>query len=380
MDMMNGKILKQGYTFDDVLLVPAYSEVMPKQVDISTRLTEKIALNVPLLSAAMDTVTESPMAIGLALLGGLGIIHKNMSIQQQAQQVLEVKTQHVALEKYPSAALDSKHRLLVGAAIGVSDDLLERVDALVNAGVDIVALDSAHGHSLGVIQSVRKVRENYPDLDIMAGNIISAAGATDLIYAGATCVKVGVGPGSICTTRVISGVGVPQLTAINDVVQIANQYKVGVVADGGIKQSGDIVKALASGAHCVMLGGLFAGTEETPGEVMEVYGQKVKSYVGMGSLIAMQRGSSDRYFQGGVQELSKLVPEGIEATVNYKGPLREVVYQLMGGLRSGLGYCGCANIKQLHDNAKFVVITNNGLNESHPHDVKNIKKAPNYYD
>ncbi|HHX07447.1 MAG TPA: IMP dehydrogenase, partial [Erysipelothrix sp.] len=186
--------------------------------------------------------------------------------------------------------------------------------------------------------------------------------------------------GSICTTRVISGVGVPQLTAINDVVQIANQYKVGVVADGGIKQSGDIVKALASGAHCVMLGGLFAGTEETPGEVMEVYGQKVKSYVGMGSLIAMQRGSSDRYFQGGVQELSKLVPEGIEATVNYKGPLREVVYQLMGGLRSGLGYCGCANIKQLHDNAKFVVITNNGLNESHPHDVKNIKKAPNYYD
>lgn len=380
MDMMNGKILKQGYTFDDVLLVPAYSEVMPKQVDISTRLTEKIALNVPLLSAAMDTVTESPMAIGLALLGGLGIIHKNMSIQQQAQQVLEVKTQHVDLEKYPSAALDSKHRLLVGAAIGVSDDLLERVDALVNAGVDIVALDSAHGHSLGVIQSVRKVRENYPDLDIMAGNIISAAGATDLIYAGATCVKVGVGPGSICTTRVISGVGVPQLTAINDVVQIANQYKVGVVADGGIKQSGDIVKALASGAHCVMLGGLFAGTEETPGEVMEVYGQKVKSYVGMGSLIAMQRGSSDRYFQGGVQELSKLVPEGIEATVNYKGPLREVVYQLMGGLRSGLGYCGCANIKQLHDNAKFVVITNNGLNESHPHDVKNIKKAPNYYD
>ncbi|HHX07725.1 MAG TPA: IMP dehydrogenase, partial [Erysipelothrix sp.] len=202
MDMMNGKILKQGYTFDDVLLVPAYSEVMPKQVDISTRLTEKIALNVPLLSAAMDTVTESPMAIGLALLGGLGIIHKNMSIQQQAQQVLEVKTQHVDLEKYPSAALDSKHRLLVGAAIGVSDDLLERVDALVNAGVDIVALDSAHGHSLGVIQSVRKVRENYPDLDIMAGNIISAAGATDLIYAGATCVKVGVGPGSICTTRV----------------------------------------------------------------------------------------------------------------------------------------------------------------------------------
>lgn len=380
MDMMNGKILKQGYTFDDVLLVPAYSEVMPKQVDISTRLTEKIALNVPLLSAAMDTVTESPMAIGLALLGGLGIIHKNMSIQQQAQQILEVKTQHVDLEKYPSAALDSKHRLLVGAAIGVSDDLLERVDALVNAGVDIVALDSAHGHSLGVIQSVRKVRENYPDLDIMAGNIISAAGATDLIYAGATCVKVGVGPGSICTTRVISGVGVPQLTAINDVVQIANQYKVGVVADGGIKQSGDIVKALASGAHCVMLGGLFAGTEETPGEVMEVYGQKVKSYVGMGSLIAMQRGSSDRYFQGGVQELSKLVPEGIEATVNYKGPLREVVYQLMGGLRSGLGYCGCANIKQLHDNAKFVVITNNGLNESHPHDVKNIQKAPNYYD
>lgn len=380
MDMMNGKIIKQGYTFDDVLLVPAFSEVMPKQVDISTKLTEKISLQIPLLSAAMDTVTEYTMALNLALLGGLGIIHKNMSIQEQAQQVTKVKQHPVDLEQYPLASVDEHHRLRTGAAVGVSDDLLERVAALVEAGVDLVALDSAHGHSLGVINSVKKVREAYPDLDIMAGNIISAAGATDLIYAGATCVKVGVGPGSICTTRIISGVGVPQLTAINDVVQIANQYKVGVVADGGIKQSGDIVKALAAGAHCVMLGGLFAGCEETPGEIMEVYGQKVKSYVGMGSLIAMQRGSSDRYFQGGVQELNKLVPEGIEATVDYKGPVKDMVYQLTGGLRSGLGYCGCKDINELHQNARFVVITNNGLNESHPHHVSNIKKSPNYYE
>ena len=380
MDTMNGKIIKQGYTFDDVLLVPAFSEVMPKQVDISTKLTEKITLQIPLLSAAMDTVTEYAMALNLALLGGLGIIHKNMTIEQQAAEVARVKAYEVDFESYPLASVDDKKRLLVGAAIGVSEDLLKRVEALVEAGVDLVALDSAHGHSLGVINSVKQVREAFPDLDIMAGNIISASGATDLIYAGANCVKVGVGPGSICTTRIISGVGVPQLTAINDVVQIANQYKVGVVADGGIKQSGDIVKALGAGADCIMLGGLFAGCEETPGEVMEVYGQKVKSYVGMGSLIAMQRGSSDRYFQGGVQELNKLVPEGIEATVKYKGPVKDVVYQLTGGLRSGLGYCGCKNISELQQNARFVIITNNGLHESHPHDVSNIKKSPNYYD
>ena len=377
MDSLNGKIVKQGYTFDDVLLVPAYSSVVPNQVELATRLTSKITLKMPLVSAAMDTVTEQQMAIALAQLGGLGIIHKNMPIEKQAEMVNNVKmTPVVNLEK---AAVDESGRLLCGAAVGVGELTLQRVEALVKAGVDIVTIDSAHGHSQGVIDTIKLVHEAYPDLDIMGGNIISASGATDLIYAGCSCVKVGIGPGSICTTRVISGVGVPQLTAISDVASIAKQYQVGVIGDGGIKQSGDIVKAIACGADAVMLGSLFAGCEQTPGEVIEVYGQKVKQYVGMGSLSAMMRGSSDRYFQGGVSELDKLVPEGIEATVNYKGDVSEVTYQLLGGLRSGMGYCGAPTIQSLKDNAKFMVISTNGLQESHPHDVKNIKEAPNYY-
>lgn len=375
MDTLNGKILKEGYTFDDVLLVPDYSEVVPNNVEVYTQLTQKIRLNIPLLSAAMDTVTEERMAIAMANEGGLGVIHKNMPVENQVSMVRKVKQSKANSEK---ASLDNQGRLICGAAVGVGSETMTRVRALVEAEVDIIVVDSAHGHSKGILDTVRLIRSEFKDVDIMAGNIISATAATDLIYAGATCVKVGVGPGSICTTRVISGVGVPQLTAISDVYQVAKQYKVGIVADGGIKQSGDIVKALAAGADCVMLGGLFAGTEETPGEVMEVYGKKVKSYVGMGSLSAMQRGSSDRYFQGGVAELDKLVPEGIEATVPFKGSVKDTCYQMIGGLRSGMGYCGCKTIEELKIKSRFIVISGNGLKESHPHDVTIVKEAPNY--
>ena len=375
--MMNGKIIKEGYTFDDVLLVPAYSAVVPAKVHLQTQLSSKIHLNIPVLSAAMDTVTEARMAIALALSGGLGIIHKNMSITQQASMILEVKSAKIS-QVHPDAAVDQNHHCLVGAAVGVKEDTLARVKALVEAGVDVIAVDSAHGHSKGVIETIALIHHAYPNLDIIGGNIVTQAAALDLIKAGCTILKVGVGPGSICTTRVVAGVGVPQLTAINDVYQVTKDLHVSVIADGGIKFSGDVVKALAAGADAVMLGGLLAGCEETPGEVVEVYGQKVKSYVGMGSLSAMQRGSSDRYFQGGQKELTKLVPEGIEATVAYKGPMADVVYQMMGGLRSGMGYCGCESISALKERAQFVKITNAGLNESHPHGVDNVKEAPNY--
>jgi len=375
--MMNGKIIKEGYTFDDVLLVPAYSAVVPAKVHLQTQLSSKIHLNIPVLSAAMDTVTEARMAIALALSGGLGIIHKNMSITQQASMILEVKSAKIS-QDHPDAAVDQNHHCLVGAAVGVKEDTLARVKALVEAGVDVIAVDSAHGHSKGVIETIALIHHAYPNLDIIGGNIVTQAAALDLIKAGCTILKVGVGPGSICTTRVVAGVGVPQLTAINDVYQVTKDLHVSVIADGGIKFSGDVVKALAAGADAVMLGGLLAGCEETPGEVVEVYGQKVKSYVGMGSLSAMQRGSSDRYFQGGQKELTKLVPEGIEATVAYKGPMADVVYQMMGGLRSGMGYCGCESISALKERAQFVKITNAGLNESHPHGVDNVKEAPNY--
>jgi len=267
---------------------------------------------------------------------------------------------------------------LVGAAVGVGEKNIERVKALVEAGVDIIAVDSAHGHSIGVIETVKTIHDLYPQLDLVGGNIVTAEAAIALIEAGANVVKVGVGPGSICTTRVVAGVGVPQLTAVNDVYQVAKERKVGIIADGGIKFSGDVVKALAAGADVVMMGGLLAGCEETPGEILDVYGKKVKTYVGMGSLSAMQRGSSDRYFQGGQTELKKLVPEGIEATVPYKGPIADVLYQMMGGLRSGMGYCGCETVESLKVNARFVKITNAGLKESHPHDVDNVKEAPNY--
>ncbi len=376
MDTLHGKVIKEGYTFDDLMLVPAFSKVVPAKVVLSTHLTKKILLKIPVLSAAMDTVTEDIMAIALAKAGGLGFIHKNLSIAEQAAMVKRVKDTEP--DSTQDAAIDKNGRLLVGAAVGVGEKNIERVKALLAAGVDIIAVDSAHGHSEGVIEQVRTIHALYPDLDLVGGNIVTAEAAIALIEAGANVLKVGVGPGSICTTRVVSGVGVPQLTAVNDVYQIAKEHHIGVIADGGITVSGDIVKALAAGADVVMLGGLLAGCEETPGEVIEVYGKRVKNYVGMGSLSAMQRGSSDRYFQGGQTELKKLVPEGIEATVFYKGPMHDVLYQMMGGLRSGMGYCGCKTIEELKVNARFVKITNAGLKESHPHNVENVKEAPNY--
>ena len=357
---------------------PAYSQVVPAKVKLHTQLTPKIKLNIPICAAAMDTVCEEKMALALAKLGGIGFIHKNMTIEDQALMITNIKKLRVD-DQETMAAIDNQGRYLVGAAVGVSEQTLERVDALVKAEVDIISVDSAHGHSKGVIDAVRLIRQKYPDLDLIGGNIVTAQAAIDLVYAGANVVKVGVGPGSICTTRVVAGVGVPQLTAVNDVFQVAKTYKIGVIADGGIKLSGDIVKALAAGSDCVMLGGLLAGCDEAPGEVLIINDKKYKSYVGMGSLSAMQRGSSDRYFQGGKKELSKLVPEGIEAMVPYKGSVIDVVYQMMGGLRSGMGYCGCETVSDLKDKAQFVSISNAGLKESHPHDVENIQEAPNYH-
>ncbi|MXV38729.1 IMP dehydrogenase [Flavobacteriaceae bacterium Ap0902] len=485
---LTNKIMQEGYTFDDLLLVPAYSDTLPSEVNIQTKLTEKIQLNIPIVSAAMDTVSESKLAIALAREGGLAFIHKNMSIKHQAQEIDLVKRsengmisdpitlspdqlledaerlmskyrisglpvikkdntligiltnrdiryqtdmkQRVTdvmtkenlvtsdfntgledakkillqnrieklpivdseykliglitikdidnLTEHPNACKDDRGRLRVGAGVGVGSDTLERVEALVNAGVDIIAIDSAHGHSQGVINKLREVRNAYPDLDLVGGNIVTAEAAKMLIDAGANALKVGVGPGSICTTRVVAGVGVPQLSAINDVYEYAKNRNVNVIADGGIKLSGDIVKAIAAGGSCVMLGGLFAGTDEAPGEEIIYNGRKFKIYQGMGSLAAMKRGSSDRYFQSKGVEAKKLVPEGIEGRVPYKGPVKDVVYQLCGGLRSGMGYCGTKTIKELIEDSKFVKITNAGLKESHPHDVIITQEAPNY--
>ncbi|TLF26025.1 MAG: IMP dehydrogenase [Spiroplasma sp. WSS] len=482
---LNQKIICEGITFDDVLLVPGYSEVLPNQVSLKTKLTNKIELNIPILSAAMDTVTESDLAIAMARVGGIGIIHKNLSIAEQALEVQKVKrnesgfitdpitigvqtliseaksimsTYRISglpvvneenqligivtnrdlkyldndnalvknimttknlivgdktttieqakqvmlknkIEKlpivgsnnkliglittkdidkaidYPNACKDDQGRLRVGAAVGVGEDTLARVEALVKAKVDVLVVDSAHGHSLGILKTVKVIRKTYPKLDIIAGNICTAAGAQALYEAGANCIKVGVGPGSICTTRIIAGVGVPQITAINDVYNWAKNKNVTVIADGGIKYSGDIVKAIAAGSNCVMLGSILAGTEESPGEEIIVNGKKYKNYVGMGSLVAMKRGSSDRYFQKGIK---KLVPEGIEARVPFKGKVQDVVFQLVGGIRSGMGYVGAKNILSLIQDSKFVKISSAGLRESHPHDVELTKEAPNY--
>ena len=485
----NDKIIGEGLTFDDVLLVPQESNVLPKDVSLKTKLTKNIELNIPIVSAAMDTVTEANLAIALAREGGMGFIHKNMSIEEQAHQVDLVKrsesgmianpitlTPHSTLKdaenvlslyhisglpvidedgvlkgiitnrdlkylelddtkvekvmtkdnlvtakvgtsleeakkilwqhriekllivddqfhlkglitskdidnvvNYPNACKDEKGRLRVGAAVGVSVDTLKRVDALVKAGVDVIVVDSAHGHSEGIINTVKEIRQKYPTLDLIAGNIVTKEAAIALIEAGANTVKVGIGPGSICTTRVVAGVGVPQVTAILEVAKIAHEKGAYVIADGGIKLSGDIVKALAAGGDVVMLGSLLAGCKESPGEEVIYQGRRFKVYVGMGSLAAMKRGSSDRYFQGKIKETKKLVPEGIEGRVPYKGQVSDVIYQLMGGLRSGMGYCGCKTIFEMKTNARFVEITNAGLKESHPHDVELIKEAPNYY-
>lgn len=476
--------LPLGLTFDDVLLIPNESEVIPREVDISTYLTRNIKLNIPVLSAAMDTVTEARLAIAIAREGGLGVIHKNMSIEKQTSEVDKVKRsehgiivdpiylsphntirealaimeryrisgvpitdngklvgiltnrdlrfetnfdqpienvmtkenlitapvgttieeakailQKHKIEKlplvdenfmlkglitikdiqkaiqYPNAAKDAKGRLRVGAAIGVGRDTLERAKALVKAGVDVLVVDTAHGHSKGVVETVRKVKELFPDAEIIAGNVATAEATRSLIEAGASAVKVGVGPGSICTTRVVAGIGVPQITAISWCAKEASKYGIPVIADGGIKYSGDITKALAAGANCVMIGNLLAGTEESPGERVIYKGRSFKVYRGMGSIGAMKEGSRDRYFQ---ENAEKLVPEGIEGRVPYKGPLADTIFQLVGGLKAGMGYCGARNIEELQTKARFIRITNAGLRESHPHDVVITQEAPNY--
>ena len=478
------KFTKEGLTFDDVLLVPARSDVTPNMIDIKTNLTKTIKLNTPIMTAAMDTVTESKMAIAIAREGGIGIIHKNMTIEQQVDEVDKVKrsengvivnpfflspedsvrdadalmgkykisgvpivengklvgiftnrdlrfisdpaqpigevmtkenlitapvgttlagAQEILrrhkieklplvdengylkglitikdIEKsvqYPNTARDKSGRLLCGAAIGITPDVLERAGALIKAQADVLVLDSAHGHSKNIMVTLDKVKNAFPDTPIIAGNIATAEAAEDLIKAGADAVKVGIGPGSICTTRVVAGIGVPQITAIYDCACAAAKYGVPVIADGGIKYSGDIVKALAAGANCVMLGSLLAGCEESPGDVEIYQGRSFKVYRGMGSLAAMKRGSADRYFQ---EKDKKLVPEGVEGRVPYKGVVADTVFQLVGGIRSGMGYCGCPTIPELQERAKFVKITGAGLRESHPHDIQITKEAPNY--
>lgn len=483
------KIIKEGVTFDDVLLVPAYSEVLPYQVDVSTQLTKKIKLNIPLMSAGMDTVTEARMAIAMARQGGIGIIHKNMSIQQQVEEVDKAKRsengviidpfyltpEHYVYEAndlmakyrisgvpivkagskklvgiltnrdlrfetdfnrkiaevmtseklitgpvgttleqakgimakyrieklplvdednnlaglitikdiekmilYPNAAKDEHGRLLVGAALGITADMLERAEELLKAGADVLVIDTAHGHSKGVMEAVKKLKAAYPEVQLIAGNVATAEATVALIEAGADAVKVGIGPGSICTTRVVAGVGIPQVTAICDCAEAAKPYGIPIIADGGIKYSGDIVKAIIAGGYVCMIGGLFAGTEESPGQTELYQGRKYKVYRGMGSLGAMEKGSKDRYFQAGENDVSKLVPEGVEGRVAYKGKLQDTVYQMIGGLRAGMGYAGCATIEELRTKARLIKITAASLQESHPHDIQITKEAPNY--
>ena len=478
------KLVKEGLTFDDVLLLPAKSETLPNQVDVSTRLTKKINLNIPIISAGMDTVTEGRLAIAIAREGGIGIIHKNMSIEEQKMEVDKVKRSengvivdpfhlgpdhliadalelveryHISgvpitvrgklvgiitnrdlrfetdmhkkisdamtkenlvtapegtglkeaeailkkykieklpivdeknnlkglitikdIEKtiqYPNSAKDERGRLFVGAAVSIGKDTLDRVDALVDSHVDVIVIDTAHGHSSGVIDMVRRVKQCYPDLQLIAGNVATGEATRELIEAGADAVKVGIGPGSICTTRVIAGIGVPQITAINDCAKVANTYDVPIIADGGIKFSGDITKAIAAGASTVMIGSLFAATDESPGETIIYQGRTYKVYRGMGSMAAMKAGSSDRYFQEGEK---KLVPEGIEGRVPFKGSLADSVFQMVGGLRSGMGYCGTPTIEDLREKGQFIKITTAGLRESHPHDIAITKQPPNY--
>jgi len=487
MSFLTDKIIFEGLTFDDVLLVPAYSEVLPRDVSLATKFSRNISLNVPIVSAAMDTVTDSTMAIAIAREGGIGVIHKNMGVEEQAKQVKTVKRaengmiydpvtihasatvghakqlmaeykiggipvvdehhrlvgivtnrdlrfeeellrpivevmtkekiitatagttlqsaadilQHHKIEKLPvvddkncliglitykditkakdrpNSCKDELGRLRVAAAVGIGFDTLDRIEALVKADVDAVVIDTAHGHQVNIVETLKKAKKQFRDIDIVAGNIATGGAARMLADAGADGVKVGIGPGSICTTRIIAGVGVPQLSAIYNVAEEVKSYGIPVIADGGLRYSGDIVKALAAGAHSIMAGSLLAGVDESPGDTIIYNGRKYKSYRGMGSIEAMHQGSKDRYFQDMEDDIKKLVPEGIEARVPYKGTLSEVVYQLVGGLRAGMGYCGANNIEALHD-AKFVRITNSGIEESHPHDVTITREAPNY--
>lgn len=355
------KKIELALTFDDVLLVPQYSEVVPTEVQTTSFFTAKIPLSIPIISSAMDTVSESAMAIALAKEGGLSVIHKNMPINKQAEEVEKVKAQ----------------KFLVAAAIGATGDFLERAKALVNAGVDALVVDTAHGHSKRVLDAVKQIKKDFKEVQIVAGNVATFNGAKSLFKAGVDALKVGIGPGSICTTRMVSGSGVPQITAIMEAVR-AVKGKIPIIADGGIKFSGDIVKALAAGASSVMVGSLFAGTDESPGEIIEENGKKYKFYRGMGSLGAMNEGSKDRYGQDKVVG-GKLVPEGVEARVPYKGSVINIIEQLVGGIRSGMGYCGAKDIKILQKNSQFIQITGAGLRESHVHDVQIVKKAPNYH-
>ncbi|MBU5980160.1 guanosine monophosphate reductase [Lactobacillus helveticus] len=379
MSNWNTKFAKKALTFDDVLLIPAESHVLPNEVDLSTKLADNIKLNIPLVSAGMDTVTEGAMAIAMALQGGLGVVHKNMSIQAQAGEVANVKSV-VVPSNTTKAAVDDQNRLLCAAAVGVTSDTFERAEALLEAGADAIVIDTAHGHSAGVLRKIKEIRDHFPKQTLIAGNVATGDATRALFDAGVDIVKVGIGPGSICTTRIVAGVGVPQITAIYDAASAAREYHKPIIADGGIKYSGDVVKALAAGGNAVMLGSMLSGTTEAPGDIFEDNGKKYKRYRGMGSVGAMAQahGSSDRYFQGGVNEANKLVPEGVEARVEYKGDVSDVIFQIDGGLRSGMGYCGAANIPELIEKAQFVQITNAGLRESHPHDVQMTKAAPNY--
>lgn len=370
------KIVGEGLTFDDVLLVPQFSKVVPMQTSLETNLTKNIKLNIPIIASPMDTVCEAPMAIAMAKLGGIGIIHKNLTIEAQADEVKKVKAAQVA-EEDVKAALDKEGKLLVGASVSIGSDFEERALALYKAGIDVIVIDSAHGHSKNILVAVKFAKDNCPGLDIIAGNIATREAAISLIDAGVDAIRVGIGPGSICTTRVIAGVGVPQITAIMDVYEACAYTDVKIIADGGMKTSGDICKAIGAGASTAMLGQMLAGTTEAPGEIIEVDGKQFKSYVGMGSLAAMKRGSSERYFQN-AKEPSKLVPEGIESLISYKGDVKDIVFQIEGGLRSGLGYNGARNILELTQKAKFIKISNSGLKESHPHSLNIIKDAPNY--
>lgn len=373
------KFVKKGLTFDDVLLIPAESHVLPNEVDLSVKLADNIKLNLPFISAGMDTVTESSMAIAMALQGGMGVIHKNMSIVAQAGEVATVKGVMLS-GNFTRAAVDEENKLLVAAAVGVTSDTFQRAQALLEAGANAIVIDTAHGHSAGVLRKIKEIREHFPKATLIAGNVATAEGTKALFDSGVDIVKVGIGPGSICTTRIIAGVGVPQITAIYDAASVAREYGKTIIADGGIKYSGDIVKAIAAGGNAVMLGSMFAGTTETPGQIITDGDKKYKVYRGMGSIGAMAQshGSSDRYFQGGVNEANKLVPEGIEARVEYKGDVSDTIFQLIGGLRSGMGYVGARNIDELINKAQFVQMTNSGLRESHPHDVQITKAAPNY--
>lgn len=364
-------------SYDDVLLVPQYSEVLPSQVKVCGQVSKNISLRIPIASSAMDTVTEAEMAIAMAQIGGIGIVHKNLSIQDQAAQIEQVKK----AEPSDQAATDGSHRLITGAAVGVGSDTPERAKALLQAGVNVIVVDTAHGHSKGVLETVRHLKSTYSrsyKFDIVAGNIATSLAAFALIEAGVDGIKVGIGPGSICTTRIVTGVGVPQLSAILDCAKPAKEYGIPLIADGGIKYSGDCAKALAAGASCIMIGSLLAGTEESPGELIMYQGQSYKIYRGMGSLGAMKRGSKDRYFQGQIEDHNKLVPEGIEGRVVYKGPVANVIYQLIGGVRSSMGYVGAKDLKDFQERAVFTRMTAAGLKESHVHNVFMVQEAPNY--